>query len=572
MRSICSNDGSVAYALDVPTPAQVAAVELMQVVRHRTRQDRPSPADVRTALLKELGRATRAHDGEPATLASWSDGIDVPGEVYEALIAGAARREQGQFQTPFAAADVMAAWLLAEPIVTLFDPGVGTGRLLFRAGIRAGEKPQRYVGLDIDEVCLAMARLNLFVRGVTPVALRQADFLLDDDALLELGFDSAPPDAVIANPPFSRHQSLDAERKEQLHRRVEERLGLHLSRRAGLHALFLLRALEISAPDARLAFITPAGWLDVAYGQPVKRYLSEHVDVEAMVLFGSSRFLFDGVRTTAAITLMRKGIRQRPETLIVHATDPELEVEEVVSALTGRSTSVKTTTARLRDTRPWSSPAVRLGAGTPLAELARVRRGIATGANRFFVVSEATRRQWELPMELLRACLYRPRVFPGDLIDDAVLSALSDDVPRWVLASPHADHDQREDAFGCYLRFGMEQLAADESFLARNRKVWHQPEQRGACAIIVPYFNRGLPRFIRNLSGAVPLNTFHVIEPLPHVGPDQLWRALNQPEILRQVKRLGRDYGNRMWKVEPGDLKKVRVRTTALSDDPLRTG
>lgn len=59
-----------------------------------------------------------------------------------------------------------------------------------------------------------------------------------------------------------------------------------------------------------------------------------------------------------------------------------------------------------------------------------------------------------------------------------------------------------------YLCFGQKEKAADQSFLARYRQVWHQPEERDSCAIVIPYCNRGLPRFIRNTSGAVPLNTF----------------------------------------------------------------
>lgn len=407
----------------MPSVAEAAALELTHAVRRRTGERWPAPAAVRTALLHELADAVRAHAKQPASLASWSDGVDVPGQAYENLVVGAARRPHGQFQTPFSAADVMAAWLLAEPTKTLFDPGVGTGRLLFRAGLREGAKPECYVGLDIDGMCVVMAQLNLRVRGIEP-SVHKADFLLDDAVLARLGLVARPPDAVIANPPFSRHQSLDAERKDQLHQRVEDRLGLRLSRRAGLHALFLLRALEVSAEDARLAFITPAGWLDVAYGQAVKRYLTQHVDVEAMVVFGSRRFLFDGVRTTATITLMRKGIRQRGQTRIVRVPGPGVDVNQVMDALAGRPSLLKTTDVRLTHTRPWSTPTVRLGPGTPLSELARVRRGIATGANRFFVVSEASRRLWELPFPVLRACLYRPRLFPCEVIDDAVLDAL----------------------------------------------------------------------------------------------------------------------------------------------------
>ena len=67
-------------------------------------------------------------------------------------------------------------------------------------------------------------------------------------------------------------------------------------------------------------------------------------------------------------------------------------------------------------------------------------------------------------------------------------------------------------------------------------------------------------RFIRNRVGAVPLNTFHVIEPHAPERADQIWKALNQSAVLRQLRRLGREYGNGLWKIEPGDLRRVRIK------------
>ncbi|HEV3484668.1 MAG TPA: hypothetical protein VG106_04630, partial [Vicinamibacterales bacterium] len=47
-----------------------------------------------------------------------------------------------------------------------------------------------------------------------------------------------------------------AQQKEHVHR-------CELAELASMHVLFLLRALEVAADDARIAFLTPAHWLDM---------------------------------------------------------------------------------------------------------------------------------------------------------------------------------------------------------------------------------------------------------------------------------------------------------------------
>ena len=539
-----------------PLTGTEAAAELIRRIRRGTRSRWPTPDAVRAGMTRELDQVSQQLARDPALLAAWSDGVDVPGETYEALVGGSARRELGQFQTPFLPADIMAAWLMQEPIDTLLDPGVGTGRLLFRAAARGGQIG-RLVGFDIDDLALHMAHLNLTIRNAR-ADLHYADFLVDDDILDAAGLVDKPPDALISNPPFSRHQALSRARKDLLRCRVRERLGVHVTGYTALHAYFLLRAFEVAAAGARLAFITPAGWLDVEYGKPIKRYLLGHAHVEAVILFGSRHQVFPRAMTTAAITLIRKSESTGGSTRIVRV-GRQVDVPEVMRALRGEKTRLRTANLALKSSGRWSAPAARPKQGTPLRELALVRRGIATGNNAFFVISEQRRREWDIDVLLLRGCLYRPRLFPDDVIRERDLDALPPTVRRWILNSPHADHDERDDGLGRYLRWGKDKAAADQSYLAAHRAVWHQPEERGSCGIVLPYMNRGLPHFILNRAAAVPVNSFHVIEPLDRSLTAALWHALNDPAVLRQVKRLGRDYGRGLWKIEPGDLRNIHV-------------
>jgi len=45
-----------------------------------------------------------------------------------------------------------------------------------------------------------------------------------------------------------------------------------------------------------------------------------------------------------------------------------------------------------------------------------------------------------------------------------------------------------------------------------------------------------------------------VIELKRDVDADELWQALGETGVLRQMRRLGREYGKGLWKIEPGDL------------------
>ncbi len=136
-----------------------AVQDLVEAVQGATRTD--SLEARRRAFRRELDRVAVELDIDRTAWEPWADGVDVIGAAYEQLVSGVERRPRGQFQTPFWAADLMASWLLAEPAELLLDPGVGAGRLLFRA-LKAGRhSPGAMPGLDGDPLSLTMARLRM---------------------------------------------------------------------------------------------------------------------------------------------------------------------------------------------------------------------------------------------------------------------------------------------------------------------------------------------------------------------------------------------------------------------------
>lgn len=520
------------------TPAE-AVDELVSLVERAAPAN--DPVSIRTAYLRVLAELQVAPD-DPA----FTDGVDVVGAAYERLLPGQARRRRGQFFTPLALGRVMARWVLADEPALLADPGCGSGSLLIAAAHERSEATQ-LLGIDIDPAAVAMARANQSIRALASLEVREGDFLRGE-------FEERP-DAIICNPPYTRHQALSGADKRAIHDALAERSGVRLSQLASLHVLFLLRALEVAADRARLAFITPAHWLDMAYAREVKHLLLEQAHVEAIVTFPSDQPVFEHAITTAAITLIRKGPTERAPTRLIAAASADAAG---LSAQLADPEAGKAVT--LASTRKWSRARSERRAkdSVPLSDFAAVHRGAATGHNAYFVISERRRRELRLARCSLRPCLPSPRRFGDDEVTSEALEDLGLDVARWLL-NPRRPHsrgplaDYLESAKG---------LGVRDRYLVRQREkhsVWYRIEFPYEAPILFSYFNRTRARFVRNRAGAVPLNNWLVVEPREGVDADDLFEILTGDAIRTTLQADSRIYGNGLWKLEPSELESIRL-------------
>ncbi len=499
------------------------------------------PLVLRRTLLSLLSDL-RVDAGDPA----WSDGRDVIGAAYERLLTGHQRRARGQFFTPLPVARVMAHWALADDPDLLLEPGVGSGSMLIAAS-QERSTDTRLLGLDLDPVAISMAKTNCDIRQISNFELRQANFLLDQ---LE-----EPPAAILCNPPYTRHQLLDSATKASIFDGFEDRLGVRFSHLASLHVLFLLRALEVSAPNARLAFITPAHWLDMGYATKIKELLLEVAHVEAIVNFPTDQPVFEHAITTAAITLIRKGVDTSKPTRLHRTAGPSAVELHAELADPQRGTAVI-----LKSKRKWS----RVGtSAVPIARLkdyAAIKRGIATGFNAYFVLSEDQRKGLELSRSSMLPCAASPRHFPGDLLDRAALDALPSSVPRWLFRPRRVP---RIGPIAEYLAHGEYTLDVRSRHLVKQReragRPWYEIRCEFEAPILFTYFNRAEARFVRNSAQAVPLNTWLVIEPLPNVDSDDLFALLCDRRTQKRLRDDCRVYGNGLWKLEPSELAGIAL-------------
>jgi hypothetical protein len=201
------------------------------------------------------------------------------------------------------------------------------------------------------------------------------------------------------------------------------------------------------------------------------------------------------------------------------------------------------------------------GLVVPLKALARVMRGIATGAIDFFVLSAEEVRRLSLEPYVVRT-LHRNREVQDIILDEARWQSLSDERKRvWLLylngEDPGADPRLRR-----YLAEG-EAMGYHRRSLVQTRKRWYAMEQREVPAIFFTILTRGNPRFILNRAGVRPVNMFSLLYPGPDVtqadATENLWALLNSSFSLSRLHSVSRTYGGNTLKVEPGELGNLPV-------------
>jgi adenine-specific DNA-methyltransferase len=570
----CRLRGVAAFARAERLSAREAAFRLTQLAHF----DRAAELRVDHAIRAAgLVRAVRATDIVDEELCAWLAGLrpKAAGPIwsavaYSALLIARERRDRGQFFTPEPIAQAMAHWAIRSKRARVLDPGSGPGQLLASAQQRlrtlgARRASSQLVGVELSLLAPAFAALALAPAGGIP-RVDQADFLTTFRAR------SRSFDAIVANPPYSRHHALSRAYKEQIGKLADRLTGEHVHRSAGIYVHFLLRSLSLLKDGGRLAFLTPREFFDARYGSVVKAHLLKQARLRGLVVFDpAATRAFEGVMTTSAITLLERGKPDRAAVRVVHVRRIPSAVQLAAALAPDAQMGERAwgwvedvAYERVAAASRWSSllpghvvTADRKGQ-VPLGDLVRVKRGIATGANRFFVLSKADANANSLKNGSLRPAIARAHLVNGARITKNTFTRWSGRGERvWLLDIRHKMLTPAERA---YLRAGVAQKL-DARTLCRMRTPWYRMERRDPPPILVTYMSKDAPRFVRNDAGVVPLNVFHGLYPkdLNKRQVATLMDHLNSEAFRKKMGRAARTYGAGLVKIEPRELSTVTV-------------
>jgi adenine-specific DNA-methyltransferase len=440
------------------------------------------------------------------------------------------------------------------------DPAVGTGAF-YAALLHAVPRAQvaSAIGIDISDRQVAAAKWRWAPRGMD---VRQGDYL---------HMERLPPRTLIlANPPYLRHQGIHAPYKQELRARASVVAGMEVSARSGLYVYFLLLSHPWMEPDAVAGWLIPSEFMQTNYGDVVRHYLTHQVELVRVHQFSHDHPQFENAKVLPAVVFFRNRIPQKHHKVLLTAggslREPGSCYRESIEELRGESR--------------WFVPRRALGqrvfSSFRVGDLFEVRRGIATGANDYFILEKTTAESMGLPEEALRPVLPKARALSTDIIERNK-DGYPDTTPQLCLLDCDLSLEEIEHRFPTLMNYlrSAESLGILNRNLVRSRKPWYKQERRAPAPFLCTYMGRGKNntpplRFIWNKSDAVATNTYLMLYPRP-----KLASLLNSyPNIaeelfalLRETARTSMSNSSRMHadglhKIEPGDLVNVPFAST----------
>lgn len=475
------------------------------------------------------------------------------GEAREML------REKGQFWTPDWVAEAMVEYVLANKSNSLFDPAVGAGAF-FRAAKTVAKEKDQYVsisGMDIDASTVDQAALH---------GLSQAD--MADVKIGDFIFEHPREkfSAIVANPPYIRHHRISIEKKEQLKRLSLYTAGIILDGRAGLHVYFLIRALTLLEENGRLAFILPADICEGKYANELWGWISKNYALDAVITFTPEASPFPNVDTNPLIFFLRNALPQEKflwaQCNESQTDDLKLWVRTGFQAQSRKEiTVVERTLSEGLATGLSRQPFADTSSKYVLGDFVQVVRGVATGANEFFFLTNEQIKQIGIPSHYFIRAIGRTRDVPNKEITNETLNSLdSKGRPTFLLALNGEPFDKYPEKLKKYLKDG-EKLGLPERPLISQRKPWYKTESRIVPPFLFAYLGRRNSRFIRNTAGIIPLTGFLCVYPKSHEKEfvEQLWKILDHPDTVANLVMIGKSYGNGAVKAEPRSLEKLPI-------------
>lgn len=479
------------------------------------------------------------------------------------------RNQLGQFATPPSLALAMLKYgveLLGNTPPRFLDPAFGTGSF-FSALLQtvSPKKIQEATGYEVDDL-YGKPAIELWKN--TGLNLNLDDFTTAKEPLSE----KEKFNLVICNPPYVRHHHMSSTDKKRLQLTVQEKCGIHISGLAGLYCYFLCIAHTWMQKNGVAGWLIPSEFMDVNYGKAMKDYLTTKVTLLHIHRFDPMEVQFDDALVSSALVWFRN--TPPPQNHNVKFTfggslyEPKQTQKVGINQIANNN----------KWTHLYAPVKHKEHVLCQLSDLFTVKRGVATGDNKFFILSREEIQKRNLPFEVFRPIIPSPRY-----VFDSEIKADSDGIPildkQLFLLDCKLTEEQVEKQYPelwSYLETGKEAVA--NRYLCRNRKVWYFQEHRDPPPIICTYLGRkdnkgGRPfRFILNHSIAITANVYLLMYPKPvleyALKKDdtllrRIWIALNNLPSESLLEE-GRVYGGGLHKLEPKEL--ARVDATKIAD------
>lgn len=454
------------------------------------------------------------------------------------------RKSLCQFFTHPRVAGFMSNWVLQSGLQDLYDPAYGLG------AFRPKTKDIEFSASEVDPIILGHSNKESCGESIS---IRQENYLTAW---------GRKHGNIVCNPPYMRFQKfLD---RNSVFASFQDKLHIRLSGYTNTASAFLVKSLSELDERGRLAYIMPLEFLNTGYGAIVKKLLLKGHHLVAIVSLECERDIFPDATTSVGLVLYDSAKHYDKVNFYSLSNIDDLETFSSLQPTSAIPVEELNPEAKWLPYLQTVKVTFDANQMVPLVNYGRFSRGIATGANEYFVLTPSKAQSLGLHQNDYVCCISRSSqishaMFTKRDVDDL----LHKDAPLLLFSS----NGSASDAAKRYIQDG-EAHGYHERFLTKNRNPWYKTERRNPAPLLLGVFSRGGYKIIRNKSEALNLTCYHGFQPdlfgiqyLEHLFLYFL------SETGMEITSLSiRKYGDSLDKFEPNDLNSAMVPTPDFFD------
>ena len=375
-------------------------------------------------------------------------------------------------------------------------------------------------------------------------------------------------DIAIANPPYVRQENIGPNKPVLVSQYADA-----VTARSDLFCYFYARALQLLVDGGTQVFVCSNSWLDVGYGAKLQEFLLNNTHVQAIYESAVQR-QFATADINTIISIIRKAAQTGGQSRFVslrgefHAAlaDPELRREITRSRADLMSAGT--------DGRKWvgdkwggkylrapdiyhhvldkcADKLVRLG------DVVAVRRGITTGANKFFYLTRETIQEFAIEVEFRQPVMTSPQESRRIAVNPANL--------RHQLFMCHEDRENLEGTGAlAYIEWGEEQGYHQGRSVASRRR-WYDLGERDNVYIGMNKLVDTTARAFLALDGSYFTDNFQIIYLVDDIYPVQLCVALNSTIFQLMINTEARsNFGQGVLEIQTYETANISIANPAL--------
>ena len=450
------------------------------------------------------------------------------------------KNDLGQFYTPQPIAKFMAEWVLQNNNKTLLDPAVGLGIFLLES--KKISPNIQITSFEIDDE----TSKNLIELCKFPFVLHKTDYLNY--------FSNKKYSSIICNPPYNKFQQIS--NRIKYNRMFQDKYGIKLSGYSNSYIYFLIKSVNELKEGGRCCYIIPYEFINTGYGQIVKQYLLDLKIIKYIIKFDSNLKVFSDAMTTSCILCLEKTTNENIDFISINSIE---QLRFPFDNTSSKTLNIKDIDAK----KKWSQyfedkQNDKYDNLVKFSSIAIVKRGIATGNNNFFTLTQEKINKFNLSKEVCVRCISKaPYIDKYILTNDYIEQLIDENKSMFIFdgtkASTQFDYD--------YIKYG-ENIGVNKSYLVAHRHPWFSVEKKQVAPILISVFSREKLKVVRNEANIKNLATFHGVYFINNVNDDfiKIFFCYLITPIAQEILKLNkREYGEGLNKFEPNDLNNSLV-------------